>query len=157
MIHGRSAVQIAVAVLMSVHVYCSDMVKINNAADAMTASIVYLHSRDARNIPGKEVQWEERTIFSGGPGDLVTTSKRFTSGSWIIEIYQGLAPLRSTVYQITVFDANEGWYWKGNIKADGSISEEAPFKQLSLEEKQKMADELAKKSKNVAPTGGYGH
>jgi len=157
MIHGRGTVQAILAVLISFCVYSDDMVKIKNVADAMVASIVYLRGQNLPNSPGTEIQWQGKTIFSGGPQDLVTTSKQFTAGSWVIDICQNLAPLRNTVYQVAVFDSKEGWYWKGSIKADGSVSEETPLKQLSLEDRQKMTEELLRESRNPAPVGGYGH
>jgi hypothetical protein len=152
-----SALGIAAAVLISFYLYADDELKVKNAADAMRVSFVYLRGQNSQNCPSTDVQWRGKTIFSGGPGDLATTSKQFTSDGWIIEIYQGLAPLRNTVYQVTVFSSAEGWHWKGSIKADGSITEVSPFKQLSGEEKQKMAEELLRKSRIPAPDGGYDH
>jgi len=144
-------------VLISFDVYCDDILKIKNAADAMAASMVYLRGRNPSNSPGPDIQWQEKTVFSGGQVDMVTTSKQFTSGNWIIDISQGLAPLRNTVYQVTVFCSTEGWYWKGSIKADGTVKEEVALRQLSGEEKQKIAEELSGKGRNPAPIGGYGH
>jgi hypothetical protein len=155
--NGRNILPIAVFVLVSFCLYCDDTLKIKNSAEAMAASIVYLRGQNPSSLPGSDIQWQEKTVFSGGPQDMVTTSKQFTSGNWIVEIYQGLAPLRNTVYQVTVFGSTEGWYWKGSIKADGGIKEEVALKQLSGEEKKKIAEELLGKNRNPAPIGGYGH
>jgi hypothetical protein len=157
MIFRKRSIQVAVAILMVVHVYSEDLLKVKNAAEARDASIVYLRSLDSRMFPSRDAQWQERTTFSGGPQDMVTTAKQFTSDGWIIEIYQELAPLRNTVYQVTVFSSTEGWYWKGNIKADGSMSEVSPLRKLPEEDKRRTAEELLKKSRTAAPFGGYGH
>ena len=145
------------AALISLGAYFDEVLKVKNAVEAREAALLYLRQQNSQNAPGTNIQWQEKTIFSGGPGDLVTTSKQFTSESWTIEISQGLAPLRNTVYEVTVFSPVHGWYWKGSIKADGSIREESAFKRLSDEEKQKTAEELLRKSRIPAPVGGYGH
>ena len=76
----------------------------------------------------------------------------------MIEIFQGVAPLSSTVYQITVFSAKLHWYWKGSVKVDGGVTEVSAFRLLPEEESQKMAEELLRKSQVPPPRpGGYGH
>ena len=157
MIFRKRSIQVAVAILMMAHGYSEDLLKVKNAAEARDASIVYLRGLDSRMFPSRDAQWQERTTFSGGPQDMVTTAKQFTSDGWIIEIYQELAPLRNTVYQVTVFSSTEGWHWKGNIKADGSVSEVSPLRKLPEEDKRRTAEELLKKSRTAAPFGGYGH
>jgi hypothetical protein len=157
MIFKKRAIQVAVAILMMAHVYSEDLLKVKNAAEARDASIIYLRGLDSRMFPSRDTQWQERTTFSGGPQDMVTTAKQFTSDGWIIEIYQELAPLRNTVYQVTVFSSTEGWHWKGNIKADGSVSEVSLLRKLPEEDKRRTAEELLKKSRTAAPFGGYGH
>ena len=147
----------AAVALISLCAYSDDVLKIKNAPEAMQASVSYLREQNSSQAPGTGIQWQEKTIFSGGPGDLATTSKQFTSEGWIIEVYQGLAPLRNIVYQVTIFSPASGWHWKGSIKADGSIREESGFKRLSDDEKQKTAEELLRKSRVPAPVGGYGH
>jgi hypothetical protein len=149
--------QMAVAALICLCAFSEDVLKIKNASEAVEASVAYLRGQNSPHAPGTDIRWQEKTIFSGGPGDLVTTSKQFTSDGWIIEVYQNLAPLRNIVYQVTIFSPTNGWYWKGSIKADGSIREESAFKRLSDEEKQKTAEELLRESRIPAPVGGYGH
>ncbi len=147
----------AVAILMVVPIYSEDLLKVKNAAEARDASVVYLRSLDSRTFPNAQAQWQEKTTFSGGPQDMVTTAKQFTSDGWIIEVYQELAPLRNTLYQVTVFSSTEGWHWKGNIKADGSVSEVSPLRKLPEEDMRRTAEGLLKKSRTAAPFGGYGH
>ena len=157
MISRCKAVQIAVAMLIFSFAYADEILKVKSADEAMRSSLVYLRDHSSGNVPGGDTRWQEKTIFSDGPIDLVTTSKQFTSDSWIIEVSQNLAPLRNIVYQVTLFSSKDGWYWKGSIKADGTIKEETPFTQLSVDEKQKIAGELLRKSRIPPPAGGYGH
>jgi len=76
----------------------------------------------------------------------------------MIEVYQGVAPLSRTVYQVTVFNSGDRYYWKGSIKADGSITETNTLTQLSEEENSKIAGEFARKAR-IPPRlpGSYGH
>ena len=49
-------------------------------------------------------------------------------------------------------------YWKGSIKADGSVFESSIMTRLSEDESQKLVEELAKKISAPPPKpGGYGH
>ena len=131
--------------------------KVKNAAEALSAAVSYLRQNHARNAPDGRIQWQEKTIYSGGPVDLATTSKQFTSDSWLAEVSQGLAPLRNIVYQVTIFSPKVGWYWSARVKADGSITEASAFRQMAEEEKQKMTQEFIKKGEVLPPQGGYGH
>ncbi len=133
-------------------------VKVRNAAQALNAALSYLRKQQAPKAPDTNTKWQENTLYSTERQDYAITSKLFTSDDWLIEVYQGVAPLSSTIYQITVFNANLHWYWKGNVKADGGIIEEKAFRLLSEEESQKMAEEFLSKSQVPPPTpGGYGH
>jgi hypothetical protein len=132
-------------------------IQVRNAAQAVDRVLVYLRGQNKQDAPDVSLKWEDRTIYSGGPVDLTTTGKQFTAEDWIIEVYQGLAPIRNTIYQVTVFGSKYGWHWSGSVRADGSVTEESPFKLLSNEDKRKMAEEFAEKRKIPAPRGGYGH
>ena len=146
-----------VALLIAAYAYSDDLLKVRNATEAIDASLSYLSEHYAQNALNAGIKWQEKTIFSGGPVDLATTSKQFTSDTWSVEVSQGLAPLRNIVYQVTVFSPKRGWYWKGSVKADGSVKEQSAFKQLSEEEKQKTAEEFLRRSRIPSPQGGYGH
>lgn len=145
------------AALIGPFVFADDALKVKNAAEAMHASIAHLRGRDAGSLPGADARWQENTIYSDGARDMVTTSTQFTLGDWIVEVDQGLAPLRSTVYQVTVFSSAEGWHWKGSVKADGSVGEESLLTRVPDEDWKKITDEFLRKSKIPAPFGGYGH
>ncbi len=149
--------QIAFVVLIGPYANSEETPRVKNASEAMEASLHYLRARNSQIAPDAHIQWQEKTIYSDGPIDLVTTSKQFTSDAWIIEAHQSLAPLRKIEYRVIVFSPTLGWHWKGSITADGGIREESDFKLLSSQEKDKMTEELLRKSRIRAPTGGYGH
>ena len=90
--------------------------------------------------------------------DYAVSSKLLSAGDWTIEVFQGVAPLAKTVYQITVFNARLHWYWEGSVGADGSLTEVSPFRLLSEEESNRKAEELSKKIRMPPPKpGSYGH
>jgi hypothetical protein len=150
-------VQVTVIAIISLYAFSSEALKVKNASDAMDVALSCLRKQNPQTAPDTDIRWKERIIFSDEPVDLVTTSKQFTSDAWIVEVSQGLAPLRNIVYQVIVFDTKLGWYWKGSIKADGSVHEESAFGRLSDEERHGMTEELLRKSRISAPIGGYGH
>jgi hypothetical protein len=137
--------------------HSDEALKVKNALEAMQASLLYLRERNPQIAPPVNIQWREKTIYSDGPADLVTTSKQFTSDAWIIEVFQELAPLRNIEYRVAIFSPTLGLYWKGSVKADGGIKEEDALRQLSDDEKQKKTEELLMRSQTPAPVGGYGH
>jgi hypothetical protein len=132
--------------------------KIRNAPQAIEAALAYLQEQTGQSLPVAGSRWQEKTLYTAGVEDLAITSKLLLSGDWTIEVYQGAAPISLTVYQVTVFNPVWGFYWKGSIKADGSIRDDAPLRTLSAEESQEATDELARKIHVPPPRlGGYGH
>ena len=133
-------------------------VKVRNAVQAIGAVLSYLRDNSIENTPIADTKWQEKILYSPGPPDFAITSKLFTSGDWQIEVSQGVAPLNRTVYQVILFNARIHLYWKGSVKADGTITEDSPFKQLSEEESQQITKEFLRKSQVPPPApGGYGH
>jgi hypothetical protein len=133
-------------------------IKVKNALQARDAVLSYLRRQDVPDIPDAGVSWHERRLYSPGIEDYAVTSKLFTSGVWMIEVYQEVAPLSRTVYHITVFNPELHWYWQGNIQADGTLTSLIPPKQLSEKEALDIAAGISRKLEIPAPKpGGYGH
>ena len=132
--------------------------RIRNVSQAIDTVLLYLKNQSAIKVPDKNTKWQEKTLYSKGPQDFAITSKLFTFDNWLIEVYQGVAPLSRTIYQITVFNDKLNYYWKGSIRADGGIADESAFRQLSVEESKKTIEEFMTKSRIPPPKpGGYGH
>ena len=112
--------------------------------------MAFLRERSDQSIPAVGNQWQEKTLYATRCGRLCYHEQTFHRGDWMIEVYQGTAPISKTIYQITVFNALLGCYWKGNIKADGSIQEVSPMTTLSKEKTLKLAEGLSKRI-NVPP------
>jgi hypothetical protein len=148
---------VAIMVMAWTPAYPDDVLRVKSAAEAVEASLGYLREQYPQVVPAAGMRWREQTIFSGGPVDLVTTSKQFTSDTWSIEVSQTLAPLKNIVYQVELFHPGLGWHWKGRITADGNVREESAFRQLPEAERRKTAEEFIKRSRIPPPQGGYGH
>jgi len=133
-------------------------VKVRNAAQAVETALSHLRKKRTAKVPDSKNKWKEKTIYTTGPQDLAVTGKLFTSDDWLIEVSQGVAPLSSTIYRITVFSTEQKYYWKGSVRADGGVTEVSAFRALSEEESQKLAEEFVKRSQVPPPrSGGYGH
>jgi len=78
----------------------SQSVKVRNAAQAINAVISHLREQQVPEVPDTNTKWQEKTIYSAEPMDYAITSKLYTSDDWLIEIFQGVAPVSRTVYQI---------------------------------------------------------
>ena len=79
-------------------------VKVRNASQAVEAALAYLREQAGQSIPAAGSKWQEKTLYATGVEDYAITSKLFISGDWMVEVYQGIAPVSSTIYQITVFN-----------------------------------------------------
>ncbi len=133
-------------------------IKVRNAAQAIDVALAYLRKQNIPDVPDAGLNWQERTLYSAGIEDYAITSKLFTAGDWAVEVYQGVAPVSSTVYQLAVFNTRLRRYWKGNVQADGKLTEVNPPKTLSEEESRKVSEEISRKTKIPPPRpGGYGH
>jgi hypothetical protein len=133
-------------------------IKVKNAAQALSFVLTYLRRQEVPNIPDDGSQWQERRLYSTGIEDYAVTSKLFTGGGWMVEIYQGVAPLSKTLYTVMIFNSEHHLYWRGNVQADGVINVINPLKQLSEKEALEIAAGISRKLEIPAPRpGGYGH
>jgi hypothetical protein len=133
-------------------------IKVRNAVQAMNSALVYLRQHHAQNVPDQDTAWQERTLYAAGVEDYAITSRLFTADDWLIEVFQGVAPLARTIYQVTVFSPKYRCYWQGSVKADGEVTEAIAFKLLPEEESTQISEEFVRKCQVPRPrAGGYGH
>jgi hypothetical protein len=132
--------------------------KVTKAVQAVDIIVNHLRARTPKDAPEAGQSWQEKTLYAAGPQDSIVSSKLFTAADWNLEISQNFAPLARTVYQATMFNEKARLFWRGSVKADGSLAEEAPLKKLSAKESQEKSAELVKKMQVPGPRyGGYGH
>jgi hypothetical protein len=133
-------------------------ISVRNAAQAWRTVLAYLQSHSLPQVPAQNTTWTEKTLYAEGITDYAVTGKLFTTGDWIIEVTQDVAPLSRTVYTLTVFNSQSGWYWKGYVNAGGSIIEVTAFQFLTEKERGEINAEFVRKSQIPPPRpGGYGH
>ena len=133
--------------------------KVRNAAQAVETALTYLRQKCVEGLLAANPQWKEQTLYASvRHEDLAVTSKLFTAEDWRVEVYHGVAPLSKTVYEITFYNCKLHGYWKGQIKADGTVIESQEFSKLSMEESRQIEEDLARKCQVPPPKpGGYGH
>jgi hypothetical protein len=133
-------------------------IKVRNAAQALDLIFSYLRQQNVSNIPETGRVWQERKLYSPGIEDYAVTSKLCAAGAWLIEIYQGVAPISRTVYKVTIFNSEIRCYWQGSVQADGTLTSISPVKQLSEKEALEIAAGISRKLEIPAPRPGtYGH
>jgi len=115
-------------------------IRIKDATEARDIVLSYLRDHHPQNAPAEGITWDEKDIT---PPDLVGASTRlFTSDVWEVQVsYPVVLPV-NTIYTVTVVRIANGSYWKGQLKADGTITETSPFQQMTQETSQKVAEDF---------------
>ncbi len=121
----------------------SDLV-VKNAEEARDVILDYLREQNPRIAPEKDTVWEGTDISPSGM--VGSTTMEYISGGWTIIVTYPIVLLENTIYQVTISGISPGWYWKGEIKADGSITELVPFTEMTEEESEKIAREFVENS-----------
>ncbi len=133
-------------------------ITVRNALQALKTALDYFQERSSPQAPSPTTAWTEKTVYAEGIEDYAVTGKHFTSGDWKAEVTQDVAPLSRTLYLVTVFSSSSGWYWQGQIKADGGIIEVVPLKFISGKEKEEVEAEFIRQGRIPPPRpGSYGH
>ena len=130
--------------------------KIRSAAEARDAALTYLRECEAQNVPSEDIVWQEEDVTpkdEAGHPVPGAVHIEFTSDEWTIKVSYAVLPPERTVYQVVVSSIKLSWHWKGSVKADGSVTEVSPFRQMSKEESQKIAEEFLRNSPTFAFDG----
>ena len=106
--------------------------EIENAYGAKDVILVYLQENYSENASSSDISWHQKAISS--PNSASEVLREFTSDEWDIEVSYAVLPPESMVYEVTVYSIELGWYWRGNIRADGTVKELIAFTQLPIVE-----------------------
>jgi len=118
--------------------------EVGDAAGTRDAALSYLKIQSVVQTPDPGGSWEaELTTPSGLVGG---TTWEFTQGDWFVEVSYPVVAPENTIYTVMVLNTKLGWHWKGTVKAEGAVTQVSPFKQMSQEESQKVAEEFVKSS-----------
>ena len=125
---------------------------IKGVAEARNAALAYLHEYEAQNAPNQGIEWQEVDITPAGI--IGSVQREFISeplwsslpAEWTVTVSYPVVPPENTVYEVVVASIKLGWHWKGTVKADGSVTEVSPFKQMSKEESQAIAEDFLRSS-----------
>ena len=117
---------------------------IRDAAMAWDAALSYLRKHEGKNAPSGDIDWQEQDITP--PGLVGSVTIEFASNEWTGKVSYAVLPPEHTVYHVVLSSIKFGWHWRGSVKADGSVTEDSAFKQMSEEDSQRIAEEFLKNS-----------
>jgi len=124
---------------------------VEDAAGAKDTAFEYLQEQYPDNAPDSGLQWEEEDIT---PGGLVGTSvKQFTSDGLTVTVSAPVVAPENIIYTTTITSIDGGWYWRGEVRPDGSVTELSLLAEMSEEWSQDIAEEFVKNSPTFAYDG----
>ncbi len=90
-----------------------------DAAGAREAVIAYLRSRYPEQAPPSGLAWMEENTT---PQNLLgSSSLRYTSGDWVIDVQYPVVAPESLVYSLEVKNQVSGFQWTGTVKATNGV------------------------------------
>ena len=97
---------------------------INVSAEALVArqiALDYLAGHDAAHAPPTNLVWfGSRTTTTGLPG---RESYQFSAGGWEMLVDYDLGSPNDVVYEIVLFGPGNGFLWRGQVDAQGTVLE----------------------------------
>jgi hypothetical protein len=129
----------------------SPEVKVNNAAQALDAALIYLREEIISNTPTEGIIWEESDVT---PTGLVGAStKYFVSAQWEAIVSYPIVLPANTIYTVTILNSELSWYWKGEVKAEGVVIEISPFQKMTEDSSRIIAEDFVVNSPTFAFDG----
>ena len=125
--------------------------EVRDAAEARGVALSYLLAHVGDKAPSPGADWQAQDVTP--PGLVGSTTIEFTSGEWRIKVSYPVVPPENTVYQVVVSSVKLGWHWEGTVEYDGTVTEVSPFKQISEEDSQTIAEEFLRNSPTFAFDG----
>ena len=111
---------------------------VKDAAEARQVAIKYLQGKDIAEAPNLDTKWQESDETP--PGLVGAASKYFTSGEWAVSISYPVVRPDLTVYRVVIISTKLGWHWKGEVKADGTLTEISAFQRMTKETSKEVAE-----------------
>ncbi|MFC1953064.1 protease inhibitor I42 family protein [Chloroflexota bacterium] len=110
---------------------------IQNAIEARDTALNYLKTLDS-NIPGPEADWKETDTTT--PGLIGGVQKQYTTNEWTIGIAYNVVRPDQVEYHIVISSVQHGLHWEGKVKADATVNEINPLKEMSVDESKIVAE-----------------
>jgi len=117
---------------------------VKDAAEARQTAIVYLQEKGIEEAPSTDINWQETDETP--PGLLGAASKFYTADGWAVSVSYPVVHPDLTVYRVVIMSTNTGQYWKGDVKADGTVIEISAFQKLNEEASKWAAEDFVKNS-----------
>ncbi len=122
----------------------SQLGNIQNASEARDAALSYLDNRYTDSVPGKGLTWQEHNTTPEGL--IGGQTREFISSEWMVTVSYPVVLPENTVYDVVIINMKSGWHWKGNVNANGTVTELNPLEQLTKEDSQNIALEYVRHS-----------
>ncbi|UCH42567.1 MAG: DUF3221 domain-containing protein [Dehalococcoidales bacterium] len=134
------------AILLSLSLAsCNEQpIELQSASEAKDAALSYLESQYSDNTPPEDLIWQEHALTPEGFVGAETVE--FVSGEWMLTVSYPVVLPENTVYKVNIINGITGWHWKGNVKADGTVTEVSALNQLSKDDSQNIALDFVKNS-----------
>ena len=135
-------VTLSVVLLLGVCVSCGP--KIEDAAGARDAALEYLREHYPENAPDTGLEWqEENTTLIFVLGIWV---KKFTSDGLAVRVSAPVVVPEKTIYTTTVTSIQGSWYWQGEVKPNGTVTELSPLTGMTETWSRNIAEEFVRNS-----------
>ena len=110
---------------------------IQNAVEARDAALAFLQTASA-DIPGSDADWQETDTTT--PGLIGGVQKQYTTDEWTIGVAYNVVRPDQVIYDVVISSVKHSLHWEGQVKADGTIDEISPLKEMSEGESKKVAE-----------------
>jgi len=113
---------------------------VKDAAEARQAALTYLQGKAVTDAPNVDTKWQESDKTP--PGLVGAANKYYTSDEWAVSVSYPVVLPDLTVYRVMIISVKFGWHWKGEVKADGTVTEISAFQQMTEETSKEVAKDF---------------
>jgi len=113
---------------------------VKDAAEARQAAITYLQGKAAADVPGLDTKWQESDETP--PGLVGAANKYYASDEWAVSVSYPVVLPDLTVYRVVIVGTKLAWHWKGEVKADGTVTEISAFQLMTEETSKEVAKDF---------------
>ncbi|MFC1953913.1 hypothetical protein ACFLWR_07315 [Chloroflexota bacterium] len=113
---------------------------VKDAVEARQAAITYIQGKAAADAPNLGTKWQESDETP--PGLVGAANKYYTSDEWVVSVSYPIVLPDLTVYRVVIVSEKFGWHWKGEVKADGTVTEISAFQQMTEEASKEVAKDF---------------
>ncbi|HEY41498.1 MAG TPA: hypothetical protein G4O18_06525 [Dehalococcoidia bacterium] len=129
---------------------CKDgRLEIEDAAGARDAALEYIREHYPEDAPETGLEWQDEDIT---PKGLVGISiRQYTTDGLTVKVSAPVVAPENIIYTIAITSMQGGWYWQGEVKPNGTVTELSPLTEMTEAWSLNVAEEFVRSS----PTFSY--